>query len=125
MTTLNVLTRVSENLMGAPASARCWAGASLGIGLIATLLFAVAASIQDQAPLAPTATNEIESFNGRLRDECLNSRSFESVDNARQALQDWRRVYNEVRPHASLGDLAPAAFEAQIQGVAPELCSPG
>jgi len=33
--------------MGAPASARCWAGASLGIGLIATLLFAVAASAQD------------------------------------------------------------------------------
>ena len=90
--------------MGAPASARCWAGASLGIGLIATLLFAVTASAQDQAPLEATATNEIESFNGRLRDECLKSRGFESLDDARQALQNWRRDYNEVRPHSSLGD---------------------
>jgi hypothetical protein len=105
MTTLNGLTRVSENLMGALASAQCWAGASLGIGLI--------------------ATNEIESFNGRLRDECLKSRWFESLDDARQALQNWRRDYNEVRPYSSLGDLPPAAFAAQIQGVAPELCSLG
>ncbi|MBW2401045.1 MAG: transposase [Deltaproteobacteria bacterium] len=125
MTTVNGSTRVSENLMGAPTAARCWAGASLGIGLIATLLFAVAASAQDQAPREPTATDEIESFNGRLRDECLKSRWFESVDDARQALQDWRRDYNEVRPHSSLGDLPPAAFAAQIQGVAPELCSQG
>ncbi|GAF97711.1 unnamed protein product, partial [marine sediment metagenome] len=42
--------------MGAWASARCWAGASLGIGLIATLLFALAASAQDQAP--PSETEE-------------------------------------------------------------------
>ena len=104
MTTLNGLTRVSENLMGAPASARCRAGASLGIGLIATLLFAVAVSAQDQAPLEATATNEIESFNGRLREECLKSRGFESLDDARQAPQNWRRDYNEVRPHSSLGD---------------------
>jgi hypothetical protein len=111
--------------MGAAAPARCWAGAWLGIGLIATLLFAVAASAQDQALLEPTATDEIESFNGRLRDECLNSRWFESVDDARQVLQDWRRDYNEVRPHSSLADLPPTAFAAQIQGVAPELCPQG
>jgi len=74
-------------------------------------------------PGKPVDNAHIESFNGRLRDECLNSRWFESVDDARQALQDWRRDYNEVRPHSSLGDLPPAAFAAQIQGVAPALCS--
>ncbi len=76
-------------------------------------------------PGKPVDNAHIESFNGRLRDECLNSRWFESVDDARQALQDWRRDYNEVRPHSSLGDLPPAAFAAQIQGVAPELRSQG
>ena len=53
------------------------------------------------------------------------TRWFESVDDARQTLQDWRRDYNEVRPHSSLGDLPPAAFAAQIQAVGPELCSQG
>jgi putative transposase len=76
-------------------------------------------------PGKPVDNAHIESFNGRLRDECLNSRWFESVDDARQTLQAWRRDYNEVRPHSSLGDLPPAAFAAQIQGVAPELCSQG
>ena len=73
----------------------------------------------------PVDNAHIESFNGRLRDECLNSRWFESIDDARQTLQAWRWDYNEVRPHSSLGDLPPAAFAAQIQGVAPELCSQG
>ncbi len=63
--------------------------------------------------------------NGRLRDECLNSRWFESVDDARMVLQAWRRDYNEVRPHSSLGDLPPVVFAAQIQGVGQELCSQG
>ena len=76
-------------------------------------------------PGKPIDNAHIESFNGRLRDECLNSRWFHSVDDARQTLQDWRRDYNEVRPHSSLGDLPPAAFAAQIQGVAPELRSQG
>jgi putative transposase len=74
-------------------------------------------------PGKPVDNAHIESFNGRLRDECLNSRWFEGIDDARQALQAWRRDYNEVRPHSSLGDLPPAVFAAQIQGVAPELCS--
>jgi hypothetical protein len=38
---------------------------------------------------------------------------------ARRALQNWRRDYNEVRPHSSLGDVPPAAFAARIQGLAP------
>ena len=74
-------------------------------------------------PGQPVDNAHIESFNGRLRDECLNARWFESVDDARQALQAWRRDYNDVRPHSSLGDLPPAVFAAQIRGVPPELRS--
>jgi len=74
-------------------------------------------------PGKPVDNAHIESFNGRLRDECLNARWFESVDDARQALQAWRRDTNQVRPHSSLGDLPPAVFAAQIQGLVPELRS--
>jgi len=74
-------------------------------------------------PGKPVDNAHIESFNGRLRDECLNARWFESVDDARQALQAWRRDYNQLRPHSSLGDLPPAVFAAQIQGLVPGLRS--
>jgi len=71
----------------------------------------------------PVDNAHIESFNGRLRDECLNAKWFESLDDARKALQAWRWDYNEVRAHSLLGDMPPSAFAAQIQGVAPVLCS--
>jgi putative transposase len=74
-------------------------------------------------PGKPFDNAHIESFNGRLRDECLNSKWFESLDDARQALQDWRWDYNEMRPHSSLGDMPPSAFAARIQGLQPNPCS--
>jgi len=49
----------------------------------------------------------IESFNGRLRDECLNSHVFLSVAEAQHELQRWRDDYNRVRPHSALGDRPP------------------
>jgi putative transposase len=74
-------------------------------------------------PGSPWENGYVESFNGRLRDECLNSKWFESLDDARQALQAWRWDYNEVRPHSSLGDMPPSAFAARIQGLQPDPCS--
>lgn len=64
-----------------------------------------------------------ESFNGRLRDEFLNETLFTSLAQARVALEEWRRDYNEVRPHSRIGWLAPAVyaktFEMQMgQGAA-------
>jgi putative transposase len=61
-------------------------------------------------PGKPTDNSHIESFNGRLRDECLNVHQFLSIDHARATIEAWRRDYNEVRPHGSLGDLTPAEF---------------
>jgi putative transposase len=55
----------------------------------------------------------IESFNGRLRDECLNEQWFESLHQARTTVASWRRYYNEVRPHSSLGRIPPAQFAEQ------------
>jgi putative transposase len=57
----------------------------------------------------------IESFNGRLRDECLNVHAFESIEDARQKLEAWRNDYNQQRPHGSLGHLTPSEYALQGQ----------
>ncbi len=59
-------------------------------------------------PGKPTQNAFSESFNGRLRDELLNEEVFESLRHARTMLARWRHDYNNVRPHTSLGGLAPA-----------------
>lgn len=58
----------------------------------------------------------MESFNGRLRDECLNMQQFLSLDDARRKIEVWRRDYNHDRPHSSLGDLTPTGFATHRQG---------
>lgn len=63
-------------------------------------------------PGKPTQNAFVESFNGRFRDGCLNQHWFSSLDDARQIIRKWRRHYNTVRPHSSLGYQAPAVFEA-------------
>lgn len=61
-------------------------------------------------PGKPTDNCFIESFNGRLRDECLNTHWFDSIDDAQATIESWRREYNESRPHQSLNELTSAAF---------------
>ncbi len=51
-----------------------------------------------------------ESFNGRLRDECLNLEWFRTLAEARVVIEMWRQHYNEDRPHSSLGYQTPAEF---------------
>ena len=54
-----------------------------------------------------------ESFNGKLRDECLNLEWFRTRREAAVVIEQWRRHYNGVRPHSSLGYLTPLEFKAQ------------
>ena len=61
-------------------------------------------------PGKPEQNAYVESFNGKFRDECLNEHWFERLEQARTITEDWRRDYNEVRPHSSLGDLTPREF---------------
>ena len=63
-------------------------------------------------PGKPIENAFAESFNGRLRDECLNTNRFLSVKQAREIIESWRKDYNTVRPHSSLGGLAPEEFMA-------------
>jgi len=63
-------------------------------------------------PGKPVQNAFIESFNGKMRDECLNEHWFISLAEARETIEAWRRDYNEVRPHTSLGNRTPQEFAA-------------
>ena len=62
-------------------------------------------------PGKPNQNAYVESFNGRLRDECLNEHWFLSLAHTRQIVEAWRLDYNAVRPHSSLGNVSPTEFE--------------
>jgi putative transposase len=63
-------------------------------------------------PGKPTQNARVESFNGRLRDECLTVSWFQNLFEARRKIAAWRTEYNEERPHSSLGYKTPKAFAA-------------
>jgi putative transposase len=65
-------------------------------------------------PGKPVQNAHIESFNARLRDECLNEHVFLTLDDARHKIETWRIQYNRERPHSSLGNLTPEEFAAQV-----------
>jgi putative transposase len=67
-------------------------------------------------PGKPTDNAVIESFNGRLRDECLNQHWFLSLDEARAVTQAWKEDYNRVRPHGALGNRTPSEFARPVAG---------
>ncbi len=58
-------------------------------------------------PGKPTDNAFIESFNGRLRQECLNQHWFLSLQDAQEKVEQWRQDYNQVRPHSSLNNQTP------------------
>ncbi|MBN8549453.1 MAG: IS3 family transposase [Deltaproteobacteria bacterium] len=66
-------------------------------------------------PGKPTQNAFIESFNARLREECLNQELFLDLADAKRKLENWRRVYNDLRPHSALGGMPPSLFAAKCQ----------
>ncbi len=61
-------------------------------------------------PGKPMQNGLVESFNGRMRMECLGQHWFLSLDDACEKVENWRREYNEVRPHGAIGDRPPNAM---------------
>lgn len=73
--------------------------------------------VRRRRPIEPGKPNQnayVESFNGRLRDECLNEHWFTSLEHARTEIERWRREYNEERPKKSLGGLTPAEYAKRL-----------
>jgi len=68
------------------------------------------------APGKPMQNGFVESFNGRLRDECLNEHLCRGLSDARRILDAWRADYNHARPHTSLGGLTPTEFATRSRG---------
>ena len=68
-------------------------------------------------PGKPVQNAYVESFNGRLRDECLNANWFTSLKDARQKIESWREDYNQQRPHSSLNYLPPVEFARTAMGM--------
>ncbi len=74
-------------------------------------------------PGRPTDNAKVESFNGRVREECLNAHWFLSLEDARRKIDAWRRYYNEDRPPSAQGWMTPAEFARQC-GRSPALAGP-
>lgn len=63
----------------------------------------------------PTDNANIESFNGKFRDECLNVNWFTSLEMAKKVCEEWRKDYNEERPHSSLAYKTPKEFAEELK----------
>jgi putative transposase len=76
------------------------------------------------APGKPQQNGFMESFNGKLRDECLNEQVFSSLVEARRIIEAWRNDYNTERPHSSLGYQTPEEFAANWHAALDHKTSP-
>jgi putative transposase len=110
------VTRVLDGIVaerGKPAAIRCDNGPEL------TSRHFLAWCVEQQIELVhiqpgkPTQNAYVESFHGRVREECLNVSWFQNLFDARRKIGAWRTEYNEVRPHSSLGYLTPNEYAAQ------------
>jgi len=93
---------------GIPAHIRSDNGPEFVAKAVRDWISSVGAKTAYIAPGSPWENGYIESFNARLRDELLNGEIFYSLREAKIVIESWRRHYNAVRPHASLGYRAPA-----------------
>ena len=71
-------------------------------------------------PGKPMQNGFVEGFNSTLRDQCLNEHWFMGLADAREIIEKWRRLYNEVKPHSSLNRMTPEEFAGSCPGHAPD-----
>ena len=97
---------------GAPESITCDNGSEFAGRALEAWAIQNAIQLIFIRPGRPVENGFIESFNGRLRDECLNVSWFTSLEEAREKLGAWRYHYNHERPHSALKDQTPASVAA-------------
>lgn len=112
------VTRTLEEIVqrrGKPGAIRCDNGPELTSRHFLAWCLEQQIELVHIQPGKPTQNGRIESFNGKLRDECLRVSWFLNLFDARRKIGDWRRDYNEHRPHSSLGYRTPSEF-AKLKG---------
>lgn len=107
------VTRVLDEIIaerGLPQSIRCDNGPELTSRHFLAWALEHKIALCHIQPGKPTQNAYVESFNGKLREECLRVNWFQNLFEARRIIANWRHDYNETRPHSSLNYLAPAEF---------------
>jgi len=104
-----VMTRLAL-IRGAPRTIRVDNGPEFVSKALDRWAYENGVTLDFSRPGKPTDNAFVESFNGRLRDECLNAHWFLSLADAKSKIEAWRRQYNESRPHTALGWLTPQEF---------------
>jgi putative transposase len=120
------VTRVLDEIIaerGAPQSIRCDNGPELTSRHFLAWCIERKIELLHIQPGKPTQNGRLESFNGKLREECLNLSWFQNLFDARAKISAWRKDYNQERPHSSLGYRTPQEF-AQEQKVQ-DFCKAG
>jgi putative transposase len=111
------VTRVLEEIAvqrGQPRSIRCDNGPELTSRHFLAWCIERKIELVHIQPGKPTQNAHVESFHGRLREECLRVSWFQNLFDARRKIADWRREYNEQRPHSSLNYKTPVEFAAAM-----------
>src|SRR5512146_1428544 len=111
------VTRVLEAIIaerGAPQSIRCDNGPELTSRHFLAWAIERGIELLHIQPGKPAQNGRLESFNARLREECLRVSWFQNLFDARRKITAWQKEYNEERPHSSLGYRTPKEFAAQL-----------
>ena len=106
---VEVLERVGREV-GLPAMIRVDQGTEFVSRDLDLWAYQRGVTLDFSRPGKPTDNAFIEAFNGRFRAECLNAQWFLSLADAREKMEDWRRYYNEERPHGAIGQKPPIAL---------------
>jgi putative transposase len=112
------VTRVLDHLVeerGRPLALRCDNGPEFTSRHFLAWCLERQIEVVHIEPGRPVQNAHVESFHGKLRDECLRASWFANLFEARRKIAAWRREYNEERPHSSLGYLTPAAFARRVR----------
>jgi putative transposase len=115
------VTRVLDRLLiergGAPVQIRSDNGPEFISKAVEQWAYEHGVSWEFIQPGKPTENAYIESFNGKLRDECLNENWFTTLADARQKIEQWRQDYNHQRPHSALGYRTPSEFHKEARAL--------
>jgi len=116
------MTRVLEAIVaerGAPEALRCDNGPEFTSRHFLAWALEKKIEVVHIEPGKPVQNAHVESFHGKLRDECLNASWFGNLWEARTKIAGWKKKYNEERPHSSLGYVPPAVYARRIAALRP------